>query len=228
MSKESEKSLAAKKKNAKLNIWHRLLLTILEEEGTCDSETLVVKAKERKAYHSASTLRGYISTLNSKGLIEEVETERVRDSGGRMTIRVWRLPTGTTKAPEIETKPKKAKKKEVKEAGFSLTFPKKNHGRMMNIWHRAMLDILKEGPLSKTALIEKVKDHGAYQSDQTLRGYVTDLKNRGLIEAVDDIREATKGGRMSILIWKLVEAPDPSPETAQVNESVKESGDGNA
>ena len=229
MSKESEKPLAAKKKTTNLNIWHRLLLTILEEMGTCDSETLIAKAKERKAYHSLSTLRGYLTTLNSMGLVEEVETERKPDAKGRMTIRVWCLPTKAPEAPPSESKPKKAKKKEVKEEeGFSLSFPKKSRGRMMNIWHRAMLDILKEESLSKTALIAKVKERGAYQSEQTLRGYVTDLKNYGLVEPVDDIREATEGGRMSILIWKLVEAPDPSPEMAQVNESKKESGNGNS
>jgi hypothetical protein len=51
---------------------------------------------------------------------------------------------------------------------------------------------------------------------------VTELKNYGLIEAVEDVRVADDRGNMTIPIWKLVEDEDSSPETATVNEPVEE------
>jgi hypothetical protein len=141
-----------------------------------------------------------------------------------MTIRVWRLsPKGVEMAGRSgeaeEAEPEEEVEVEEEEEGFSLKPEKKNHGRMMNIWHRAMLDILKGSePLSKKQIIEKVRERGAFQSDQTLRGYVTELKNYGLIEAVEDVRVADDRGNMTIPIWKLVEAEEPEPETAKVNQ----------
>ena len=210
--------MAAKKKT-KMNVWHRTMLDILKS-GKCDSETLVDKMVERKAYHSRGTLRGYISALSGWGLIEEVETERKRDGGGRMTIRIWRL---SKKALEMDGKteevPEDPVEEEEEDAGLTLDRPKKNHGRLMNIWHRALIDILKEqSPLSKTEMIKRVKERGAYQGEQTLRGYVTELKNYGLIEQVEDVRVADDGGRMTIPIWQLVKESEPSPKTATVTE----------
>ena len=210
-----------KKRERKMNVWHRTMLDILKS-GTCDSETLVDKMIERKAYHSKSTIRGYISALSGWGLIEDVETERKRDAGGRMTIRIWKLSKKALEADGQEV-PEESVEEEEEEAGLTLDRPKKNHGRMMNIWHRALLDILREtSPLSKTEMIKRVKERGAYQSDQTLRGYVTELKNYGLIEAVEDVRVADDGGRMTIPIWQLVEAEESSPKTATVNEPTEE------
>ena len=211
-----------KKRERKMNVWHRTMLDILKS-GKCDSEALVEKMIERKAYHSRGTLRGYISALSGWGLIEEVETERKRDGGGRMTIRIWRLSKKAREmdgdAEEVPEEPEE----EEEDVGLTLERPKKNHGRMMNIWHRALIDILKEtSPLTKTQLIELVQKRGAYQSDQTLRGYVTELKNYGLIEQVEDIRVADEGGRMTIPLWKLVEAEESSPKPATVNEPTEE------
>jgi Fe2+ or Zn2+ uptake regulation protein len=218
------KGMAAKKKKpTKLNVWHRTMLSILKE-GKSDTETIVDKMKERKAYHSRGTIRGYLSALHGLGLVEEVETERVRDKGGRMTIRVWKI---SKKALEMDGDPEEVPEEPVEEeeaaTGLTLERPKKNHGRLMNIWHRALIDILKEqSPLSKTEMVKRVKERGAYQSEQTLRGYVTELKNYGLIEAVEDVRVADDRGNMTIPIWKLVEDEDSSPETATVNEPVEE------
>jgi len=210
--------MAAKKKT-KMNVWHRTMLDILKS-GKCDSETLVDKMVERKAYHSRGTLRGYISALSGWGLIEEVETERKRDGGGRMTIRIWRL---SKKALEMDGKteevPEDPVEEEEEDAGLTLDRPKKNHGRLMNIWHRALIDILKEqSPLSKTEMIKRVKERGAYQGEQTLRGYVTELKNYGLIEPIEDVRVADSRGNMTIPIWQLVKESESSPKTATVTE----------
>jgi hypothetical protein len=212
-----------KKRERKMNVWHRTMLDILKS-GKCDSETLVDKMIERKAYHSRSTIRGYVSALSGWGLIQEVETERKRDGLGRMTIRIWKLSKKSLEmSGDAEEVPEDPIEEEEEDAGLSLDRPKKNHGRMMNIWHRALVDILREtSPLSKTELIKRVKDRGAYQSDQTLRGYVTELKNYGLIEAVEDVRIADTRGNMTIPIWKLVEDESSSPEPATVNEPSEE------
>ncbi len=212
-----------KKRERKMNVWHRTMLDILKS-GKCDSETLVDKMIERKAYHSRGTIRGYISALIGWGLIQEVETERKRDGIGRMTIRIWKL---SKKARELdgnaEEVPEDPIEEEEEDVGLTLERPKKNHGRMMNIWHRALVDILKEtSPLTKTQLIELVQKRGAYQSDHTLRGYVTELKNYGLIEQVEDVRVADEGGRMTIPLWKLVEDEESSTEPATVNEPSEE------
>jgi hypothetical protein len=164
--------MAEKKKARNINVWHRTMLDILKA-GKCDTESLVDKMIERKAYHSRGTIRGYISALSGWGMIEDIETERVRDSGGRMTVRVWRL---TKKASEITGEPVEIE--EEGEEDFNPQTPKNNQGRLMNVWHRAFIDILKDdGPLSKNQMIEKVRERGAYQSDETLRGHVTELKN---------------------------------------------------
>jgi hypothetical protein len=225
MLKEKAERMAEKKKSkgARMNVWHRAMLDVLKN-GKSDTESIVTMMKEQKrAYHSRGTLRGYLTALHGWGLVEEIETERVRDKGGRMTIRVWRL---SAKGMEKAGQPAESSKAQVEEAeveeakdGFGPKPKKKNHGRMMNIWHRALVDILgSESPLSKTELIKRVKERGAYQSDQTLRGYVTDLKNFGLIEAVEDVRVADDRGNMSIPVWKLVEAKEPEPEAAKVNQ----------
>lgn len=212
--------MAGKKKARNMNVWHRTMLDILKA-GKCDTESLVDKMIERKAYHSRTTIKGYISALSGWGLIEDIETERVRDSGGRMTVRVWRL---SKKSSEVTGESVEIEEVEVEEEeeGFGPRTPKKNQGRLMNIWHRAFIDILKdESPLSKNEMIKRVRERGAYQSPETLRGYVTELKNFGLIEAVEDVRVADGNGRMTIPIWKLVEAPKSSPETAKVNQPIE-------
>lgn len=208
--------MAGKKKARNMNVWHRTMLDILKA-GKCDTESLVDKMIERKAYHSRATIKGYISALSGWGFIEDIETERAKDTLGRMTIRIWRL---SKKSSEITGEPVEIEEVEVEEEeDFGLSTQKKNHGRLMNIWHRAFVDILKdESPLSKNEMIKRVRERGAYQSPETLRGYVTELKNYGLIEAVEDVRVADENGRMTIPIWKLVEAPESSPETAKVNQ----------
>lgn len=77
-------------KPLRLNVWHRMILDIMKS-GKLNTNEIVGKMKERRCPLKESTIRGQVFKLHTSNYLEEIETERAADKGGRMTVRVWRL-----------------------------------------------------------------------------------------------------------------------------------------
>lgn len=78
-------------KPLKLTVWHRAMLDALRGKGRMNTQELVEETKRRGAYHRVTTVDTFVTDLGRAGLIQEVETARALDKGGRMTIKVWEL-----------------------------------------------------------------------------------------------------------------------------------------
>lgn len=74
----------------KLTVWHRAMLDALRG-GRMSTNELVEETKRRGAYHRLTTIDTFVTDLSKAGLVQEIETARALDKGGRMTIKVWEL-----------------------------------------------------------------------------------------------------------------------------------------